>query len=296
MPLPPAIPVRLAAFGPALALTGALAAQNGGFLTGLDGFEHFHEPLGQPFYFESPCNDTGLRAVYLAQDFADASVFGGGDLRVYALQARVALTERLAVIATRSGYSVLDSGLVDDEGWNDLGFGLKYVLLADRASDAVVTTGLRYQAENGTRAILQGGVDEFSPFVSAAKGFGQLHLLGSVTLRVPTDADDGNLVGHWDLHVDYSVNPGQRAVFAPLVEVHGVHYLDDGASGLPVGGLDYANLGSQPTESFVAWAGIGARVEIDGRIELGACYEFALTDPEGDLMDTRVTADVLLRF
>ena len=31
---------------------------------------------------------------------------------------------------------MLDSGLVDDEGWHDLGFGLKYVLLAARAPDA----------------------------------------------------------------------------------------------------------------------------------------------------------------
>ena len=268
-----------------------------GFLIGLRGFEHFHEPLGQPVYFESPFNDSGLRAFYLRHEFADGSALMGGNLTIYALQARLALTERLAFIATKDGYSELETGLLpDDEGWNDIAIGFKYVLLADRNDDVVVTSGLRYMAENGTRSILQGGVDEWSPFVSAAKGFDNLHLLGNVTLRVPGDSDDGNVVGHWDAHLDYSVNPDDEAVFAPLVEVHGVHYLDDGATGLPIGGLDYANLGTQPSENFVAWAGIGARLEIKRQFEIGACYEFALTDPDDDIMDSRVTVDFIVRW
>ena len=60
--------------GPALALTLAagLSAQSStpdGFLTGLPGFEGFHEPVGQPIYFESPFNDTGLRFIYLRHEF-----------------------------------------------------------------------------------------------------------------------------------------------------------------------------------------------------------------------------------
>lgn len=269
---------------------------NDGFLTGLRGFERFHEPLGQPIYFESPFNDTGVRALFLKHDFSDQSTLQGGDVTIYALQARVALTERLALIATKDGYSELDAGIVEDEGWNDLAAGLKYVLVADRERAFVVTPGIRYMAENGHRGILQGGVDEFSPFVSAAKGYDDLHLLANLTLRLPLDGDDGNTVGHWDLHVDYSLNPDDRAVVAPLFELHGVHYLDDGALALNVGGLDYTNLGSQPKESFVAWAGVGARVEIDRRFEFGACYEFALTDPDDDIMDTRITVDFIVRW
>lgn len=287
----------------AAALTAAVASAqaeappaNNGFLTGLRGFESFHEPLGQPIYFESPFNDTGLRALYIKHDFSDQSTLQGGDVTIYALQARLAITDRLAFIATKDGYSELDSGIIQDEGWNDLAAGLKYVWVADKANDFVLTPGLRYMAENGTRAILQGGVDEWSPFVSVAKGFHDLHLLANATLRVPMDSGDGNTVGHWDLHVDYDVNPKSNAVFAPLLEVHGVHYLSDGDSTLDVGGLDYTNLGSQPAESFVAWAGIGARLEIDHRFEFGACYEFALTDPDEDLMDTRITVDFIARW
>ena len=75
-----------------------------------------------------------------------------------------------------------------------------------------------------------------------------------------------------------------------------MHYLDDGAShAATIGGLDYANLGSQPAENFVGWAGIGGRLEV-GRFEFGACYEFALTDPDDDIMDTRVTVDCIVRW
>lgn len=268
----------------------------GGFLTGLRGFEKFHEPIGQPIYFESPFNDSGLRALYLKHEFSDQSTLQGGSVTIYALQARLALSERWALIATKDGYSDFDSGILQDEGWNDLAAGLKYVWLFDRAQEYVVTPGIRYQAENGHRGILQGGVDEWSPFISFAKGFGDAHLLGNATLRVPMDGDAGNTVGQWDLHFDYDVNPRSDAVVAPTIEVHGVHYLDDGASTLNVGGLDYTNLGSQPAESFVAWAGIGARVEFGTRFEFGAVYEFALTDPDDDIMDRRLTIDFLVRW
>ena len=272
------------------------ATNDDGFLTGLRGFEAFHEPLGQPIYFESPFNDTGVRFLYLRHSFSDQSTLAGGNVTVYAAQARLAITERLAFIATKDGYSELESGIIEDEGWNDLAAGFKYVLVADREKDYVVTPGIRYQAENGHRGILQGGVDEVSPFVSLAKGYGDAHVLANVTLRLPLDGDEGNTVGHWDLHLDYDVNPKAEAVFAPLIELHGVHYLDDDASALNVGGLDYSNLGSTPAKDFVCWAGIGARLEIVTRYEVGFCYEFALTDPDDDIMDHRVTIDFITRW
>lgn len=273
------------------------ANQSNGFLTGLRGFEHFHEPIGQPIYFETPFNDTGVRALYLKHDFANGSALGGGDLTIYALQARVALSDRWQFIATKDGYSELSTGLLgNDEGGNDIAFGLKYVLIADTEKDLVVSTGMRYMAENGHRGILQGGTDEFSPFVSMANGFDGLHVISNLTLRVPTDTNQGNVVGHWDVHVDYSINPQSDAVFAPVLEVHGVHYLDDGATALPIGGLDYTNLGTQPAENFVAWAGIGGRLEINKQFEFGVVYEFALTDRNDDIMDTRLTVDFIARW
>jgi hypothetical protein len=297
--LPRTVPTLLAAaawFAAAATAQDTAPKSDGGLLVGLKGFEHFHEPVGQPIYFESPFNDSGVRALYLRHEFGDDSLLQGGKVTIYALQARLALTERLAFIATKDGYSDFDSGLIKDEGWNDIAAGFKYVLVADQKNDFVLTPGIRYMAENGHRGILQGGVDEFSPFVSMAKGWDDLHFVGNATLRVPTDTHAGNTVGHWDLHLDYSVNPKSDVVFAPVAEIHGVHYLSDGDTALPVGGLDYTNLGSQPETHFVAWMGIGMRIEIVKKFEFGAVYEFALTNSDKDIMDKRITVDFIARF
>jgi hypothetical protein len=286
------------------AVTCSLAAQQkaptgkGGFVDGLPGYEHFHDPVGQPIYFESARNDTQIRPIYLHHKFSDGSI--GGSLDVYAVQARLALTERLGFIATKDGYSNLNSNaLPDDTGWNSLAAGFKYVLVDDREHDFLITPGFRVEAENGSRAVLQGGVPEFSPFLSFAKGFDQLHLMGNITYRKPLDDDDGNDILHLDLHVDCDLAPKALPGFAPCVEAHSVSYLTNGtALGTPFGGLDYANLGASDVKgSFVAWAGIGARYEIPGtKVSLGGVYEFALTDPDKDIMDQRFTFDVVFRF
>jgi len=274
-------------------------AEDSGFLTGLRGFEHFHEPVGQPLYFESPFNDTGVRLLWLKHYFSRNSALQGGQVEVYAVQARIALTERLSFIATKDGYSELQTGAFgEDEGWNDLAAGFKYVAYADKESDMVITPGIRLMLDQGHRlyGVINGNCNELSPFVSFAKGYGSTHLVGNVTLRVPTDGDDGNTVGHWDLHLDRDLNPGEQAVVAPVAEIHGLHYLSDGDLALPIGGGDYTNLGSQPDKSFVAWASAGVRFEILKKYELGLVYEFALTDPGDDIWKDRVTFDFHVRW
>lgn len=265
-----------------------------GFLSGLRGFEHFYEPVGQPLYFESPFNTSGLRFLYLYHSFSDDSQLAGGDLNVAALQVRVALTERLGFIATKDGYSWLSAGaLPEEDGWNQLAAGIKYVIYADHENDLVITPGVRLMLVTGEDKVLQSDTEEVSPFISIAKGWGRFHTIGNITLRVPFDSDDGNTVLHWDLHADYEIAPETLPGFAPLVEFHGVHYLTDGDRlPLSVGGLDYTNLGSSDVAgSAVVWMGVGARWKLNPHMSIGAVYEFCLTDPDDDIMDRRVTAD-----
>lgn len=262
-----------------------------GFLSGLRGFEHFYNPVGNPIYFETPFNNTGVRFLYLHHNFDDKSVLAGGDLNVYAAQARLALTERLAFIATKDGYSDLNSNaLPKDEGWNDIAAGFKYAFYVDRDADFVATLGARYQMGNGDAKVLQGGVQELSPFVSFAKGWDKFHLIGNVTDRVPLDNDKGNNVFQWDLHADYEVFNG----FAPMLELHGLHYLDDGnRTPLSIGGADYSNLGSQfVSGSTIIWLGVGGRFKFTPNVSLGATYEFPLTNRKADIFGDRLTVDI----
>ncbi len=262
-----------------------------GFLSGLRGFEHFYEPVGNPIYFESPFNNTGVRFLYLYHGFSDDCQLQGGQVNVVAMQARIALTERLAFIAVKDGYSWLDTGVgINDDGWNDVNAGLKYTFYVDRETDLVMAGGLRYMSERtGEAKVLQGGVDELSPFFSIAKGWDAFHIIADITDRIPLDGNDGNNVLQWDVHADYDLGHG----IAPILELHGLHYLSDGdRTALSVGGLDYSNLGSTDVSgSTVIWFGVGGRVKFTPHSSFGATFEYPLTNRNADIMGERFTVD-----
>jgi hypothetical protein len=272
---------------------------NPGFLNGLRGFECAVEPVGQPLYFESPYNVSGLRFLYLHHEFSDGSQLQGGQVNVVAVQARLALSERWQFIATKDGYSWFDSGIIQNqEGWNDLAAGLKYVFYVDREADLVASAGARLMFTTGDDEILQSETEELSPFISIGKGWDKFHVVGDLTYRFPFDSDDGNQVLHWDVSASYEIAPDALPGFAPLVELHGVHYMSDGERlPLSVGGLDYTNLGSSDVSgSAVIWAGAGARWKLTPHVSVGGVYEFALTDKDDDIMDERVTLDMQLTW
>jgi hypothetical protein len=267
-----------------------------GFLSGLRGFEQLTAPVGNPLYFEDPVIATEAKLLFLRHSFGDDSQLQGGEVTVAAVQLRLAISERLAIIATKDGYSWLNAdALPEEDGWNSLAAGLKYAFYVDRAEALVASTGFRYETKiNGESKVLQGDVDEVSPFVCFAKGWGAFTLSGNVTARVPLDQTDGNNIVQWDLSAAYEVSPG----ISPLIEVHGLHYLDDAdRTPLSVGGYDYTNLGSQDVSgSTVVSLGAGARIKFSPNVSLGALYEFALTNKDADIMDQRLTVDLVLRY
>lgn len=264
-----------------------------GFLYGEQAFRDFPRPVGSPLYFEDPFINTDMRLVYVWHKFPDGSALHGGDLNVYAVQARVAITDRLQFTATCDGYSDLNArALRPDEGWNDMAFGLKYAFYVDPVEKLIASGGLKWRLSNGHNGVLMGIADELTPYLSAAKSWGKLNTIAHVAGRLPMDDSQGNYIVSWDVHVDYEVVEN----FFPLLEVHGVHYLSD-ADRLPldVGGLDYANIGSNNVSGESAyWGGVGFRWNFAPHWSWGATYEFPLQNPDNnDIMDQRVTTNVI---
>ncbi|MFQ5489786.1 MAG: hypothetical protein ACE5GE_03595, partial [Phycisphaerae bacterium] len=219
-----------------------------GFLTGMrsttDMGQRFADPVGNSLYFESPFIETHLRFLYLWHDFPPDSELAGGELTAWAGQVRIALTDRLALIAPKDGWTDIQTGIIgENQGWNDFAVGFKYAFIVDPANDFVLTGGLRWEWHNGDREILQGGDaghNELTPFVVVGKGFDNWHFIGDVGWRAPMDHNDGNHIIYWDLHVDCEVAPDVLPGFFPLFEIHALHYLTNGNSfPLSVGGLDY---------------------------------------------------------
>lgn len=270
-----------------------------GFLTGLRGFEGFAPPLGNPIYFEDPRIRSEIDIVHVWHKFPGGSTHSGGDLNLVAVQLRLALTERLALIANKSGYIWLRSdALPDHDGWADIALGLKYALVVDRDNQFLLTAGVRWELENGTGGALQGNGQELSPFVSFAKGWDRFHLMGNVTGRIPLDRDEGNHVISWDLHADYEVCPRALGGLFAVAEVHGLHYVRSGNRiGLDVGGIDVASLGSTNVAgSSVFWAGIGLHWELTPNISIGSMWEFPLHNADGDSFGQRVTSHLRISW
>jgi len=62
-------------------------------------------PVANPIYFETPLIQNEVRPLF-AYHRLDSGLLGvGGDVKVYAAQLRYAINDRLALIATKDGYT-----------------------------------------------------------------------------------------------------------------------------------------------------------------------------------------------
>ncbi|MHC5111288.1 MAG: hypothetical protein ACYTHJ_15570 [Planctomycetota bacterium] len=267
-----------------------------GFLTGLDGYDDFIMPVSMPLYFEDPFITSDLRVLYIYHDIPDRSELDGGQVHAVALQARIALTERLAFIATKDGYSWVDTGITPSgDGWTDWAIGFKYAVISDPENQFLLSSGMRWEWDTGSTDAFQGtGAQELSPFISVAKGWDKLHFLGAVNGRIPTNRDKGNASLVWNLHLDYQLTE----TFYPLVEFHGIHWLSNGDS-LPLS-LDYLDVGSLGASDvrgrdFFSF-GIGFRWELMENVSLGVTWEYPLESPAENAQQNRVTLNTVISF
>lgn len=266
-----------------------------GFLYGMQGFEKMPLPVSQPLYFEDPFIRSDLRFLYLYHSFGKGSTLRGGHVQVFALQIRLALTERLQFLATKDGYSNLRAtALPDADGFNDFAIGLKYAFMWDTQPDEewIFSGGLRWEWQNGDEDILQGDSQELSPFLSYAHRWDKFNFMSGLTWRIPMDRHDAVHSVMWDFHFSYELLEN----FFPLVEFHGLHYLSN-ADRLPfdIEGLDYSNIGSSDVNgNSVYWAAIGFRWHLMQHVSAGATYEFPLMNPDNDIFEQRVTVNISL--
>jgi hypothetical protein len=280
-------------------------------------YEGFVPPMMHPYLFEDPFITTGVSLWGLWHEFPESSVLEGGQMWDVALQARVAITDRVAFIATKDGWVSRRPGnplLSNESGFTDITVGFKGSLIDDREHNFILSPSLRYQIDSGDHGVLQGNGDGvFIPEISAAWGLDKFHVIGDFGGQFPLDTDAQSTSLFYHLHLDYAV----FSHFVPFVEVGGFSYLDGGdgstqvqlangshiAIGLaqalldkdPQEGLDYANLGSRVAgNNIVTWS-VGFRVPINEHLILGAAYERPATGRK-DVLKQRATINATLEF
>lgn len=264
-------------------------------------------PVTNPIYFEDPRITTEVRPIFMQHWLPDTFKFQGGEVdlggsvRVYAVQLRAALTDRLAFIATKDGYIEFrpNNTLTHEYGWANLAAGLKYALIDDVENEFIVTPGFTVELPTGNQDVLQGhGDGEWNPFISAAKGFGNFHVTANVGGRIPNNFDDQTAQLHYSLQLDYYT----CRYFIPFFAVNGHTVLTEGEN-LLLGAVplntemyDLANFGSTDAGGrTMITVGGGARAKLTDKIDIGVAYEAGVSDPVG-IFDGRLTADVILRF
>lgn len=281
-------------------------------------YDGFVPTMMHPYLFEDPFITTGVSAWGVWHQFPEHSLLEGGDLWVAALQARVAITDRVAFIATKDGWVDFNPGLKllgDDGGFADITVGFKGSLIDKPEIPFILSPSLRFMFDVGEHSILQGNGDGvWIPAVSAAWGKGDFHVIADFGGQFPMDTDANSTSLFYHLHADYVVHQ----YFVPFVEVGGFHYLDGGDGSMDVKltngahvelgtaqtllgvggfeGYDYANLGSRNVAgNDVVALSVGVRVPINKHLILGAAYEIPLTDRE-DVLNQRAAVNATLEF
>ena len=271
-------------------------------------------PVSSPVLVDSPEAATSVHPLFIYQAHPDVlnttagDVPAGGDFKVYAVQFEYAFNKDLSLIAVKDGYIDFapDDTLSEEEGWADLAAGLKYVFA--RTDDMVASAKVVAELPTGDDEVWQGNGDgAIDPAVAAVKKIGKLQLQGTIGyIQAIDDERSSSCYDSW--HVSYEAAPG----FFPLAELNHMHVTDPGDGGkrftahadgavpsiVEFEGGDLVNFGASNADEnpdFVSLA-LGARYRVNAQIDLGAAYEFPLTDKEDSLMEYRVTADMVWKL
>ncbi len=259
-------------------------------------FSQYISPMTNPVFFEDPRTLTEARFIFL-RNRDPSAVAGGGDINLFALQLRAALTEDLSVIATKDGFITSHGGVHNliDDGWADVALGLKYNLIKNYETQTIVSVGLLYELSVGSTRSLQGQGDGlFSPFLTAAFDFNGWHFMTEPGFMLPTNHNEESTVFFWDFHLDHRV---AATDFFVLGEINWFNWLGAGNNGIDgVEGIDLFNFGSTGVAGDnVVTGALGVKYRPSFYTEVGFCWETPLTDRRF-VMEYRYMVDVIVRY
>ncbi|MBI1346161.1 hypothetical protein GC163_07710 [bacterium] len=263
-------------------------------------FSDFVSPISNALFFEDPRTLSEIRPIFANHWIPDSNpAFQGGNAQFLAAQIRIALTDRLSIIATKDGYIWLDSNneaaIPDEDGFADVAAGLKYNLIRDPHAQFLVSSGFTFEADVGTHDVFQGrGDGEFHLFTTMGKGLSpHMHWLSATGFRLPTDTAARSQMWYWSNHVDYEFRDNWYA----LLECNWFHWMKSG-NALPVNfeGGDLFNLGSTDVAgNDIVTLALGGKKKFGKYNELGAGYEFPVTNRK-DILQSRLYVDLIIRY
>jgi hypothetical protein len=257
--------------------------------------DHTVAPVSDPIMFEDAIIQTEIHPAFGYQRIANDFPTRGGNLEVYGVQLRYAVTNRFAILLTDGGYDVVHPAFGPTlKGWADLAGGVKYSLIDDPADEFILTPGVTIQVPTGDKEIYQGkGSGIWNLFVSTEKGFGNFHLLANLGFLIPNDTNADSTIMHYHLQADYYF----CRFFKPFVVANAYTVLSPG-NNFPLNseGYDLVNFGSSLANGVTqATVGGGFRSGLTKNVDFGMAYEKAVSSTKG-LIDDRFTFDFSIHF
>lgn len=287
-----------------LALATSAFAQGGFTLFGesgpeLTGSEKFVRPISAPYFHEDSFVTTDLRAWVVYHEFEDGSGADAidGDVTVYALQVRLALTQSLQFVAYKDGYTDFNDTALNDadvvsDGWNDIGAGIKWAFYQNWEKQLHMAVGIGYEFGVGDEDVLQ-DTNELRLWGSFNKGFEKLHIGGTANFIVADSEGEGRL-GNSDMltlhaHADYYLCEW----FSPVVELNA--YMVTSGDTQPFSGVDAVSLnGGEDNDTYTCALG-GEFRPLGDDFGIRVAYETGLNSNES-LFGDRWTFSAVYEF
>jgi hypothetical protein len=281
-------------------------------------FEQARKPMINPVYFDLAVPTTYIHPLYAYHTLPEtiSTTLGDvdldGDVNVYALRIEYALNECFSLLAAKDGYIDFDPDtdlLSDETGWADIAAGARWAFLMEPEKQMAASLKVLVEFPTGDEEVFQGNGDgTITPAVDFLKLCGPWQFAASVGLTYPLDDDEESTMLYDSWHVSYAI----AEKFFPMVELSHWYVVDEGSgeakfdkqgdtlvpSVVKFEGGDLFNLGAANGDdnSSIITLGLGFRYRLMDALDIGAAYEFPLTDDEENLMDTRITVDLVWQF
>jgi hypothetical protein len=261
-------------------------------------FCSFIGPISNPVLAKDPRALTEARALFVGDWIPSDHPFGGGDFQVYGLQVRLAVTDRLSIIADKDGYATIHPGRgADRTGWLDIAIGLKYALIRDVENQFLLVGGFQYEPPTGESKVFQNQGDGlFTGFLTIGKGFcNGIHVIGNTGYQFPVDKSQNSSFIYNQVHLD-------KQMFGwiyPLVEANWFHYTEGGNHGFPPAlgeGDGLINLGTSGVAgNDLVTIAVGVKAIVNKHLDVGVAYETPVSNRR-DLLDNRILAEMIFRY
>jgi hypothetical protein len=242
-------------------------------------FDGFVQPFSNPIQFKDPRCMTEARGLFIAAWSDPNMPLGDTTAQIYALQARVALTERFEAFAAKDGIVRFSPGIgASQTGLANLAVGGKYAVYRDPETQTIASAVVQFEAPTGYANIFQNqGSGLLATYFVVGQEFeGNTHAIVQFGQNMAMNRlDSGYFLT--SAHIDKRFGR-----FVPFYEANWFYYNQNGqflpSLGIEGGGLLNLGAGQVMGLSYVTNA-VGFWYDLSSWQQLGLGYEFQVSQP-----------------